>query len=95
MSESKTTCDHVLIEERERDGCQKCGAFAWPVEAKTTEYQYDEIVAYVRKENKCTTSMVSRFIGGNYVHAASIVTQMVRDGIVSEPNAVGKREVLK
>lgn len=24
-----TTCDHIMVEEREAEGCIKCGAFAW------------------------------------------------------------------
>ena len=55
---------------------------------------YDEAVALVTRERKCSTSFIQRHLQIGYNRAARIVEQMEREGVVSSANHVGKREVL-
>lgn len=55
---------------------------------------YDQSVAMVLKARKVSTSMVQRHFKIGYNRAARIVERMEREGLVSEANSSGKREVL-
>jgi S-DNA-T family DNA segregation ATPase FtsK/SpoIIIE len=55
---------------------------------------YDQAVALVAREGKCSTSFVQRHLQIGYNRAARIVEQMEKEGVVSAANHVGKREVL-
>ncbi|HXV24682.1 MAG TPA: DNA translocase FtsK 4TM domain-containing protein [Alphaproteobacteria bacterium] len=55
---------------------------------------YDQAVALVTRERKCSTSFVQRHLQIGYNRAARIVERMEREGVVSTANHVGKREVL-
>ncbi|MDF2765997.1 MAG: segregation ATPase FtsK/SpoIIIE, partial [Rhodospirillales bacterium] len=55
---------------------------------------YDQAVALVTRERKCSTSFIQRHLQIGYNRAARIVEQMEREGVVSTANHVGKREVL-
>ena len=55
---------------------------------------YDRAVALVAAEGKASTSFVQRHLQIGYNRAARIIEQMEREGVVSEANHVGKREVL-
>ncbi len=55
---------------------------------------YDEAVALVTRERKCSTSFIQRHLQIGYNRAARIVERMEREGVVSTANHVGKREVL-
>ncbi|MEO5330659.1 MAG: DNA translocase FtsK 4TM domain-containing protein [Magnetococcus sp. YQC-5] len=65
-------------------------------EAIAEEYDplYDQAVAVVVRARKVSTSMVQRHFKIGYNRAARIVERMTLDGLVSEPNHAGKREVL-
>ncbi len=56
--------------------------------------QYDEAVAIVARDRKCSTSYIQRKLGIGYNKAARLVEQMEDQGVVSPANHVGKREVL-
>lgn len=58
------------------------------------EELYDKAVALVAREGKCSTSFVQRHLQIGYNRAARIVEQMEKEGVVSQANHVGKREVL-
>jgi S-DNA-T family DNA segregation ATPase FtsK/SpoIIIE len=55
---------------------------------------YDQAIALVARERKCSTSFIQRYLQIGYNRAARIVERMEREGVVSTANHVGKREVL-
>ena len=55
---------------------------------------YDQAVAIVIKDRKCSTSYIQRKLGIGYNKAARLVEQMEEESLVSPANHVGKREIL-
>ncbi len=55
---------------------------------------YDQAVALVCRERKASTSFVQRHLQIGYNRAARIIERMEAEGVVSQANHVGKREVL-
>jgi S-DNA-T family DNA segregation ATPase FtsK/SpoIIIE len=55
---------------------------------------YDQAVALVARERKCSTSFIQRHLQIGYNRAARIVERMEAEGVVSGANHVGKREVI-
>jgi S-DNA-T family DNA segregation ATPase FtsK/SpoIIIE len=55
---------------------------------------YDQAVAIVAKDRKCSTSYLQRKLSVGYNKAAKLVELMEEQGVVSHANHVGKREVL-
>lgn len=55
---------------------------------------YDQAVALVARERKASTSFVQRYLQIGYNRAARIVEEMEKQGVISQANHVGKREVL-
>ncbi len=55
---------------------------------------YDQAVAVVAKDRKCSTSYIQRKLGIGYNKAARLVEQMEEEGVVTPANHVGKREIL-
>ncbi|SNX69549.1 S-DNA-T family DNA segregation ATPase FtsK/SpoIIIE [Cereibacter ovatus] len=55
---------------------------------------YDQAVAVVAKDRKCSTSYIQRKLGIGYNKAARLVEQMEENGVVTAANHVGKREIL-
>jgi S-DNA-T family DNA segregation ATPase FtsK/SpoIIIE len=55
---------------------------------------YDQAVALVARERKASTSFIQRHLQIGYNRAARIIEQMEKEGVVSQANHVGKREVL-
>ncbi|GAA6209262.1 DNA translocase FtsK 4TM domain-containing protein [Cognatishimia sp. WU-CL00825] len=55
---------------------------------------YDQAVAIVIKDRKCSTSYIQRKLAIGYNKAARLVEQMEDEGLVSAANHVGKREIL-
>ena len=55
---------------------------------------YDQAVAIVRQDRKCSTSYIQRKLAIGYNKAARLVEQMEDQGLVSPANHVGKREIL-
>ncbi len=55
---------------------------------------YDQAVAIVIKDRKCSTSYIQRKLAIGYNKAARLVEQMEDQGVVSTANHVGKREIL-
>jgi S-DNA-T family DNA segregation ATPase FtsK/SpoIIIE len=58
------------------------------------EALYDQAVAVVAKDRKCSTSYIQRKLGIGYNKAARLVEQMEEQGVVTRANHVGKREIL-
>jgi DNA segregation ATPase FtsK/SpoIIIE, S-DNA-T family len=55
---------------------------------------YDQAVAIVVRDRKCSTSYIQRKLAIGYNKAARLVEQMEDQGLVSPANHVGKREIL-
>ncbi len=55
---------------------------------------YDQAVAIVAQDRKCSTSYIQRKLAIGYNKAARLVEQMEENGLVSPANHVGKREIL-
>ncbi len=55
---------------------------------------YDQAVAIVAKDRKCSTSYIQRKLGIGYNKAAKLVEQMEENHVVTTANHVGKREIL-
>ena len=55
---------------------------------------YDQAVAIVARDRKCSTSYIQRRLSIGYNKAAKIVETMEEQGIVSPANHVGKRDIL-
>jgi len=55
---------------------------------------YDQAVAIVLQDRKCSTSYIQRKLAIGYNKAARLVEQMEDNGLVSPANHVGKRDIL-
>jgi S-DNA-T family DNA segregation ATPase FtsK/SpoIIIE len=55
---------------------------------------YDQAVAIVARDRKCSTSYIQRKLGIGYQKAARLVEKMEDQGVVTPANHVGKREIL-
>lgn len=55
---------------------------------------YKQAIEIVAREQKASTSFIQRHLKIGYNRAATIVEQMEADGMISEANHVGKREVI-
>ena len=60
----------------------------------TDDVLYDQAVAIVAKDRKCSTSYIQRKLGIGYNKAARLVEQMEENHVVTTANHVGKREIL-
>ena len=63
-------------------------------DAASDDPLYDQAVALVARERKASTSFVQRHLQIGYNRAARIIERMEAEGVVSQANHVGKREVL-
>ena len=55
---------------------------------------YDQAVAIVARDRKCSTSYIQRKLGIGYNKAAKLVEQMEEQSVITAANHVGKREIL-
>ena len=55
---------------------------------------YDQAVGIVARDRKCSTSYIQRKLAIGYNKAARLVEQMEDNGVVSQANKVGKRDIL-
>ncbi len=55
---------------------------------------YDRAVAIVLRDRKCSTSYIQRRLSVGYNKAASLVERMEKEGLISQANHSGKREIL-
>ena len=86
--------DHsVLVQPAEGEAGEDVGA-AGNAGGEAYDELYDKAVGVVIRARKVSTSMVQRHFKIGYNRAARIVERMALDGLISEPNGAGKREVL-
>ena len=69
-------------------------AFEAEVAGGSGDELYDRAVALIHQHRKASTSFVQRHLQIGYNRAARIIERMEAEGLVSEANHVGKREVL-
>ena len=72
------------------------GGFGAPGAApgETGDDLYDQAVAIVTREGKASTSFIQRHLQIGYNRAARIIERMEAEGVVSQADRVGRREVL-
>ncbi len=63
-------------------------------EGASGDVLYDEAVALITREGKASTSFIQRHLQIGYNRAARIIERMEDEGLVSQANRVGRREVL-
>ncbi|MGE5148951.1 MAG: DNA translocase FtsK, partial [Rhodospirillaceae bacterium] len=73
---------------------EESGASGEGGEEGESDALYDQAIALVARERKCSTSFIQRYLQIGYNRAARIVERMEREGVVTAANHVGKREVL-
>ena len=56
---------------------------------------YNKAVAIVRRDKKVSISYVQRQLRIGYNRSANLIERMEQEGVISEPNASGKREVIE
>ena len=64
-------------------------------EADNSDELYQKAVSIILHHQKASTSFLQRHLRIGYNRAASIIEQMEKEGIITEANHVGKRNVLK
>lgn len=62
--------------------------------SSTGDDLYDQAVSIVLRDRRPTTSYIQRCLKIGYNKAATLIEQMEKNGVVSAPNGMGKREVL-
>ncbi len=70
------------------------GAMGGAVGGGSGDSLYDQAVAIVLRDKKPTTSYIQRRLSIGYNKAATLIEQMEKEGVISAPNAAGKREIL-
>jgi DNA segregation ATPase FtsK/SpoIIIE, S-DNA-T family len=78
----------------EDDEADEFGAAPVGTEDSASADLYDQAVALVCRERKATTSYLQRRFEIGYNKAARLIERMEKEGVISAPNHVGKREVL-
>ncbi len=81
--------DDEIVIEREEDNIN-----LQEVKSNGDDNLYDQAVALVARERKASTSFIQRHLKIGYNRAATIIEKMESEGVVSQSNHVGKREVL-
>jgi DNA segregation ATPase FtsK/SpoIIIE, S-DNA-T family len=84
--------DYVEAVTEEED--EEFGDGALPEGGATGDSLYDQAVAVVLRDKKVSTSYVQRRLQIGYNKAASLIERMEKEGVISGPNATGKREIL-
>ncbi len=80
--------DEIVIEREENNTNMQ------EVKSNGNDNLYDQAVALVARERKASTSFIQRHLKIGYNRAATIIEKMESEGVVSQSNHVGKREVL-
>lgn len=61
----------------------------------STDDLYEQAVSIILRDKRATTSYLQRCLKIGYNKAASLIEKMEKEGIISAPNHVGRREILK
>jgi S-DNA-T family DNA segregation ATPase FtsK/SpoIIIE len=90
----KTHAEPDYILEITEDDSGAIDPFGGDEEGGSGDSLYDQAVALVCRERKASTSFVQRYLQIGYNRAARLIERMESEGVVSQANHVGKREVL-
>ncbi len=82
-----------VTELRDEDGGEDSG-FDLGGNTSSGDALYDRAVAVVLRDRKASTSYIQRRLQIGYNRAASLIERMENEGVVSQPNHSGKRDVL-
>ena len=82
--------NEISIEEKTEDG-----SMAFSFNEGEVDALYSKAVNIVIEQQKVSTSYIQRYLQIGYNRAARIVEKMEEDGVISEANNAGKRQVLK
>ncbi|CAN5494846.1 hypothetical protein BH10PSE7_BH10PSE7_33650 [soil metagenome] len=83
----------AVTEEPDEEAGGEAGSYGAPAGGSGDEL-YDQAVAVVLRDKKVSTSYVQRRLQVGYNKAASLIERMEKEGLISSPNATGKREIL-
>ena len=82
--------NEITIDEKSDDG-----SMAFSFDDGSVDALYSKAVNVVVSQQKVSTSYIQRYLQIGYNRAARIVEKMEEDGVISEANNAGKRQVLK
>lgn len=82
--------NEITIDEKTDDG-----SMAFSFDEGGVDALYSKAVNIVISQQKVSTSYIQRYLQIGYNRAARIVEKMEEDGVISEANNAGKRQVLK
>jgi S-DNA-T family DNA segregation ATPase FtsK/SpoIIIE len=94
VSHLKRRAEPDYIDEITEDDSAAIGDSLADDDSSSGDGLYDQAVALVCRERKASTSFVQRHLQIGYNRAARIIERMESEGVVSQANHVGKREVL-
>ncbi|MFD1704823.1 DNA translocase FtsK [Methylopila henanensis] len=86
--------DAVLAEDDEDSSGEDGAVFDKGAFGDESADVYDQAVAVVLRDKKCSTSYIQRRLQIGYNRAASLVERMEKEGVVGPANHAGKREIL-
>ena len=89
----RSVFDHkneITIEEKTEDG-----SMAFSFNEGEVDALYSKAVNIVIEQQKVSTSYIQRYLQIGYNRAARIVEKMEDEGLISEANNAGKRQVLR
>ncbi|ODA68009.1 DNA translocase FtsK [Methyloligella halotolerans] len=87
------TDDSDADEDEDGDGAGSSGG-SGPGNSNSGDELYDKAVDVVLRDKKASTSYVQRRLGIGYNKAATLIERMEEEGVISEANSSGKREIL-
>ena len=82
--------DSIVEEEDEEGG----GAMVEDEYGGSGDELYDKAVNIVLQDKKASTSYIQRRLAIGYNKAATLIERMEREGVISQANHAGKREIL-
>ena len=83
-----------ITEEEDEGGSFGDEAFGETSNGGSGDELYDKAVHIVLTDKKASTSYVQRRLGVGYNKAATLIERMEREGVISQANHAGKREIL-
>jgi S-DNA-T family DNA segregation ATPase FtsK/SpoIIIE len=99
--ECNTVADHLrkqsdpsYVEDIFKAAGQADGGSVVPGEGSDGDELYQQAIEIVAKEQKASTSFLQRYLKIGYNRAADLIDRLEADGLISEANHVGRRDVI-